>query len=236
MNTIFKNYFFYLWKEAATYNNSILASHIEPQEKARILDIGSDSGELITQRVQNVKKPEIYGIDLRKEASNKSKKISIKALVGNVEDGLPFKSSFFDIVSANQIIEHLRDLDFFLEEIHRVLKPQGYLILSTENLSSWHNILALCLGWQAFSQHVSSYRSIGNPLSIGHNTDYKSGTMHIKILTPRGLRELAKLHNFKIEEFFGAGYYPLPSFLSKCLSRLDPTHSAFIGIKARKIK
>jgi len=143
MNTIFKNYFFYLWKEAATYNNSILASHIEPQEKARILDIGSDSGELITQRVQNVKKPEIYGIDLRKEASNKSKKISIKALVGNVEDGLPFKSSFFDIVSANQIIEHLRDLDFFLEEIHRVLKPQGYLILSTENLSSWHNILAL---------------------------------------------------------------------------------------------
>ena len=114
MNTIFKNYFFYLWKEAATYNNSILALHIEPQEKARILDIGSDSGELITERVQNIKKPEIYGIDLRKEAINKSKKIGIKALVGNVEDGLPFKSSFFDIVSANQIIEHLRDLDFFL--------------------------------------------------------------------------------------------------------------------------
>src|SRR3989304_9464802 len=233
---IIRAYLFHLWRDAALSNNQILISLIDPKPSARILDIGSDSGELITQRVQNVKKPEIYGIDLRKEAVNKSQKISIRALVGNVENGLPFKSNFFDIVSANQIIEHLINLDFFLEEIYRVLKPQGYLILSTENLSSWHNIFALCLGWQAFSQHVSSSSSIGNPLSIRHDTDYKSGTMHIKILTPRGLKELVKLHNFKIEKFFGAGYYPVPPFLSKCLSKLDSTHSAFIGLKARKEK
>lgn len=235
MINIVKNYFFYLWKKAATYNNNTLISFIDPKAKSRILDLGSDTGKLIIERVKNIKKPEIYGIDIRKKAVRESKEKGIKTTCGNIEKGLPFKSNFFDIVSANQIIEHLVDLDFFLSEVNRVLKPKGYLVLSTENLSSWHNIFALILGWQAFSQHISSHCA-GNPIAFGRGNDYKSGTMHIKILTPRGLRELIAANHLKVEKFFGAGYYPFPSFLSNILSKLDPIHCSFIGIKARKIK
>ena len=46
---------------------------------------------------------------------------------------LPTNST--DLVIALEIIEHLFDTDFFLNEIHRILKPEGLLILSTPNLA-----------------------------------------------------------------------------------------------------
>ena len=186
--------------------------------------------------MQNIKDPDIYGIDIQKTAVNSARKIGIKAKRGNVEKGLPYPSNFFDIVSANQIIEHLVNVDKFASEIYRVLKPKGYLILSTENLSSWHNIFALILGWQAFSQHISTVKNIGNPLRLSSWENIQPSFTHLKIFTPKGLQDLFKIHNFKILEFFGAGYYPFPPPVSAFLSKIDPFHSPFISIKARKIK
>lgn len=229
-----KSYLTNVWRDGAKLNNQILKSLIEPQEKAKILDIGVYRAELIIERVKNIKKPEIYAIDMDDQAVNSCKKMGIKATKYNIEKGLPYNAKYFDIVSANQIIEHLVGIDLFISEIYRVLKPKGYLILSTENLSSWHNLFALLLGWQAFSQHISTKKNVGNPLKLnlelGNLHDH-----HIKIFTPRGLKELAQMNHLKVEGQFGAGYYPFSGVLSKLLSKIDPIHSAFIGIKARKI-
>lgn len=64
----------------------------------------------------------------------------------NFEEKLKIKKNSVDIVFALEIIEHLFDTDFFLSEIHRVLKPSGILILSTPNLASLQNRLRLLLG------------------------------------------------------------------------------------------
>jgi 2-polyprenyl-3-methyl-5-hydroxy-6-metoxy-1,4-benzoquinol methylase len=45
-----------------------------------------------------------------------------------------------DVVTANQVIEHLADTDQFVSELRRVLRPSGTLVVSTNNLASWHNI------------------------------------------------------------------------------------------------
>lgn len=227
-----------LWKDSAIQNNEILASLIEEKGKARILEVGTYDGSWIIERVKKIKNPEIYGIDVDEQSLKLSSAKGIKVIKANADDPLPFKSGFFDVVSANQIIEHLTNVDGFVKEVHRVLKPKGYLVLSTENLSSWHNIFALLLGWQAFSQHISRKLNIGNPLRIHperKNLRSTSG-MHIKIFTPRGLTDLVKLYGFKIEKFYGAGYYPFFYPLSRLFSRLDPIHSVFIGLKAKKIK
>src|SRR3989304_8780035 len=230
---LFNKYLNYLWLKSAEQNNRILISRINRANFAKVLDIGCDSGKLIIERVQNIRKPEIYGIDIRSEAVSSSRKLGIRTKKGNAEKGLPFHSNFFDIVSANQIIEHLVNVDRFASEIYRVLKPNGYLILSTENLSSWHNIFALILGWQAFSQNISHLKNIGNPLRIWG--DSIGEDIHRQIFTPRGLTELTEIHRLKIEKSFGAGYYPFWGSLSKIFSKIDPTHCAFIGLKARKV-
>jgi len=227
-------YLNYLLLKSAEQNNHLLISRINRANSARVLDIGCDNGKLIIERVQNIRKPEIYGIDIRSEAVSSSKKLGIRTIKGNVERELPFPSNFFDIVSANQIIEHLVNVDRFASEIYRVLKPNGYLILSTENLSSWHNIFALIFGWQAFSQHVSLVENIGNPLRMLNWKNIPLSFTHIKIFTPKGLKDLFKIHNFEIVDFFGASYYPFPAPISSILAKIDPIHSPFIGIKARK--
>src|SRR3989344_5522001 len=231
-----KSYLKKVWTDSAILNNQILKSLVNPVKNAKVLDLGCGTGELIIERVSAVNKPEIYAVDIDRIHFKEIKKLGIKVIITDLEKGLPYKNNYFDIISANQIIEHLVNVDYFMEEIHRVLKPNGYVILSTENLSSWHNLFALFLGWQAFSQHISTKKNIGNPLKLNLAIGGKSYDCHIQVFTQRGLKELAQMNNLKVEKSFGAGYYPFRGILSKLLSNIDPTHSAFIGIKARKIK
>ncbi len=231
-----KKYLIKIWHEAAAINNDILISCVKPQKTVKILDIGVFRGELALKRLKNIKNPDIYALDIDDEAIRSSKVLGIKAKKYDIEKGLPFKSNFFDIVCANQVIEHVVNVDSLAQEMFRVLKPKGFLIISTENLSSWHNIFALFLGWQAFSQQISSIKNIGNPFRLNDNQFEKRADIHIHIFTLKGLRELLELHRFKIERVFGAGYYPFFGKVSQILSKIDPCHSAFIGIKARKVK
>lgn len=232
----FKKYLLFLWLDSARQNNQTLASLVGKCENAKVLEIGSHDGSWIIDRVKNIKNPKIYGIDIDEDYIKLSEKKGIKMYKADAEKKLPFKSDYFDLVSANQIIEHLMDVDGFVKETYRILKPNGTLLISTENLSSWHNLAALLLGWQAFSQHISRIKNIGNPMRIAKYENYDSLGMHIKIFTLRGLSELLNLHKYKIENRFGAGYYPFPPPFSRLLSHLDPKHSAFIGVKAKKVK
>lgn len=234
MNSSIYNYLKKRWHEAASHNNQILASYIGPKKHAKILDLGCEAGSLIIGRIKGkIKKPRIWGIDVNKKALSLARKKGIRAIYADINKPLPFKDNYFDIISANQIIEHIVNTDLLLSEIYRVLKPKGYLLLSTENLSSWHNIFALLMGWQAFSQDVCSIKPVGNPLRLIKDPKPEFA-LHFHIFTLNGLKEVTQLHGFKIQKTFGAGYYPLPSPISEVFSKFDPKHSAFIGIKAIK--
>lgn len=238
MANLINSYLKTIWLDSAITNNKKIHSLIEASEKSTILDIGCASGGTTKRYLKNtIIKPQIFGIDIKMNLLRKAHGRGLSVILANAEHKLPFQSNSFDIAIANQIIEHLVNIDTFVTEIYRVLKPKGYAIISTENLSSWHNLSALLLGWQAFSQHISLKRNIGNPLRLG--TQYKNrkmGQIHFKIFTSRGLKEILEINNFKVEGFYGAGYYPSPPILSKILSHIDPVHSAFIGCKARKTK
>ena len=46
---------------------------------------------------------------------------------------LPFRDQCFDVVCFSEVIEHLQDPESALAEIGRVLRPDGYVLLTTEN-------------------------------------------------------------------------------------------------------
>ncbi len=48
-------------------------------------------------------------------------------------EALPFAGGSFELVTAFEVIEHLRDWQRFLAEIQRVLAPEGLLVISTPN-------------------------------------------------------------------------------------------------------
>lgn len=59
-------------------------------------------------------------------------------VVANLSDPLPFGDSEFDVVHANQVLEHVTDLPALMNEIYRVLKPGGILVVHVPYFrSSW---------------------------------------------------------------------------------------------------
>ena len=62
-------------------------------------------------------------------------------IVANLEGPLPVPDADFDLVFANQVLEHVRDLTPLLMEIHRILKPGGQLLAHVPYFrSSWAHI------------------------------------------------------------------------------------------------
>lgn len=83
---------------------------------------------------------ELYGIDIHLyaslvESSLASEGVTARLSCAHAED-LPFESDFFDTIVAISSMEFVSDLDKSCEEIHRVLKPEGKLIIVTPGHSS----------------------------------------------------------------------------------------------------
>jgi SAM-dependent methyltransferase len=63
-------------------------------------------------------------------------------LLGDAQE-IPFPDGTFDVVMANHMLYHVRDIDQTLIEIRRVLKPNGVLIAATNGIQSMPQIHAL---------------------------------------------------------------------------------------------
>lgn len=134
----------------------------------------------------------------------------------NFENGIiPFPDNHFDIVIANQVFEHLKNIYHLMDEINRVLKVGGILLFSVPNLASLHCRAQVLFGVQP--------------------TICKLFEAHVRVFTPYALKRFLTFGNqFSIEHFTGSGYYPFPPRLSTVLSKLLPTSALFLLYVLRK--
>lgn len=226
---LFKRMFFSSYK----LNEKNILDFLDKNEGAKILDLGCNDGSWTLCLAQKIGSRNIYGLDIVDEKLAIASKSGVNAKKCDLNARFPFEDNYFDVIHANQVIEHIAMLDNFVSEIKRILKPGGYVVMSTENGSSWHNIFASIMGWQIFSlTNISSKKlGIGNPLAIhGGESSGLSSWMHKTIFNHRGLRDFFSAHGFENIKIHGAGYYPLPSFFG----RIDSVHSHFITLKAYK--
>lgn len=235
-----------IWTEAQNNNIDNIISFLERRPSAKVLDIGCGDGQQTLRYKKKIGSKNISGIDGVKEKLYVAKRRGIKTFCFNLEKEWKFPSETFDVLVSNQVIEHILDLDNFIKEAYRILKPGGYFVISTENLSSWHNIIALMLGVQDFSHHLIKKAHVGNPFVLHRNEQTCSWSgegnsgideinfPHIKIPTFISLRKIFETYNFHYISGKGSGYYPFFGNLAKILSRIDPFHSHFITIKIRK--
>ncbi|HSW37367.1 MAG TPA: class I SAM-dependent methyltransferase [Candidatus Saccharimonadales bacterium] len=99
-----------------------------------VLDIASGSGYGTKLMAKSAKK--VYGVDVSKGAVDYAKAkfsaANIEYLVGDGEK-IPLGDHIIDVVVCCETIEHIKDYKQFLNEVKRVLKPGGTLLLSTPN-------------------------------------------------------------------------------------------------------
>ena len=226
-----------LWAGAeAAYRRKILDT-LDPAPGAVLLDVGCDDGAWTEQLRRKLRLPptQVLGLEIVPERAERARARGFDVRTGDLDEAWPFPDSSVDVVHANQVIEHVRRLDHFVAEIRRVLAPGGLAIVCTENLASWHNVVALSLGYQPFSAtNISSVRPIGNRLAL-HAAETPAGEswQHVHVLTLAGLRDLFTAHGFTVKESWGTGYHPLPRRLAAALARLDPRHAHFVAVVAR---
>jgi SAM-dependent methyltransferase len=220
--------------EAADLNRrNIIAMAAGLAPLRSLCDLGCDDGAHTSAVAEAVGAAEVSGVEVMADRARLAQDRGVKVAVAPIEDGLPFADASFDLVHSNQVIEHVADVDVFLSETHRVLRPGGWAIISTENAASWHNVFAAAMGWQIFSLTNVSTRALGlgNPLAPHRGEEGISASWrHKTILSYRGLKELAGVHGLTPTEVVGAGYYPLPA----AAGRLDTRHAHFITLLARK--
>lgn len=183
---------------------------------------------------ESIRAKTVVGIDLDRVALRKTKTRGIRTIESDLNCKIPLESDSCNVVSADQVIEHLSNIDGFVKEIYRILKPGGYGVFSTENLSSWHNLFALILGKQAFSQHISSKFFLGNPFSPHYKKPLNTLFPHIHIFTIQGLKDLFETYGFYDRKIRGIGYFPFPPLAGRVLEICDPTHTYFLAIRVRK--
>lgn len=224
----------HLYEAAVELNRRNIEELVRDQPYLSLCDLGCDDGHWTAELAAYSRSQQVFGVEIVAERARGAQSRGVQVAVADLTSTFPFADETFDLVHANQVIEHVSDVDHFLAEINRVLKVGGLAVISTENGSSWHNIVAAIMGWQIFSlSNVSGLtRSIGNPLGLHRGgPQVPVSWTHKTIFNYRGLLEILEAHKLEVVRALGAGYYPLPA----SVGRFDVRHSHFITVKARKL-
>jgi ubiquinone/menaquinone biosynthesis C-methylase UbiE len=111
------------------YRDKIALSHVTGN---RIVDIGCGEGITLEKLVKLYPGKQVIGIDSEPENIDICQKHGLTVQYGTVYN-LPFEAGSVDCVLFFEVIEHLNEPEKALEEIYRVLKPGGRLILIFPN-------------------------------------------------------------------------------------------------------
>ena len=128
-----------------------------PLEKGmKILDVGCGAGKQCFSFLAHLDgKADITGGDVSEELLNKAKDENAK--LGNrvtfqeldFNKTFPFEEETFDLVSCSFAIYYAEDIPFTIREMHRVLKPGGYLFTTgpmPENKQMFYEIIQEATG------------------------------------------------------------------------------------------
>ncbi|UUU21827.1 class I SAM-dependent methyltransferase [Streptomyces sp. DSM 40750] len=195
-----------------------------------VLDIGCGDGTAAATAAPLLTGHRIIGVDWSQDALRRARTRVPYAIRGELADGgLPFRSESADAVLFSEVIEHLVDPDSALDEIHRVLRPGGHLMLSTPNLAAWYNRALLLAGVQPVFSEVSLRGIHGRP-----GTEVVG---HLRLYTARALREFVAASGFEVVRLRGAPFHGVPRPL-RALDRLAcaaPSAASILLLHARRM-
>ncbi|MFA6888322.1 MAG: class I SAM-dependent methyltransferase [Candidatus Woesearchaeota archaeon] len=119
----------------------------------KILDVGCAAGFFLSVAQEHNFEP--YGVELNAWLADRGrKKFNLNNVVTGTLEKAKFKSDFFDYVTVWDVLEHVPNPMHTLEEINRITKKEGYIIISYPDYGS---IFAKIFGrrwWFLLSHHI----------------------------------------------------------------------------------
>lgn len=119
------------------------------------LEIGYGSGILLPTlcKISN----QVYGVDLVSDPDVVSKQLLACGCHAHLSSGIAarllFEPHSFDLVVTISVLEHIRDIQSFLKEIYRILKPGGTLLVGMPAVSKFMEFLFQAIGFSGIEKH-----------------------------------------------------------------------------------
>jgi len=150
-----------LWELVPEFGATRPPAHIvkfvhELGQAERALDLGCGDGRL-TDELDALK---IYAADVSRVALERARhRLGPDATFVELEPDspLPLEDTQFDLVLCAETLEHVRDVQFFLSEIRRVLRPGGTLAVTTPAHSRLTGIKILVRGFDNVFEPLSPH-------------------------------------------------------------------------------
>ncbi len=99
--------------------------------KGNLLDIGAGTGDFLLSAKQNGWKT--IGV----EPSQKAKGIAISKGITFSESTQDLESKSFDVITMWHVLEHVPDLEIQIQELKRLVRPNGTIIIAVPNFKSY---------------------------------------------------------------------------------------------------
>ncbi|MBW1657402.1 class I SAM-dependent methyltransferase [Flavobacterium quisquiliarum] len=117
-------------KNIALQNKLNLINSEQPQ-KGKLLDIGAGTGDFLLTAKNNGW--DTIGVEPSERAKNSAKQKGISF----VEEISSLENNSLDVITMWHVLEHVPDLEHQIQELKRLLKPTGTLIVAVPNYKSF---------------------------------------------------------------------------------------------------
>lgn len=189
----------------------------------KLLSLACSIG-VIEERMQKELSLTVTGVDAAKTALKEARKRGLTIKCADVTKPLPFADRSYDYVFAGEVIEHILDTKSFLNEMHRVLKPGGFLVITTPNLARFDDRLKLLCG------KTPRQTSPLHPYLYLHIRPFTSESLTHALVSCDFSHVAVRTNAFTLE-FFGKE----TTLYSKILRRLFPTFGTTLIVRAQKM-
>jgi methionine biosynthesis protein MetW len=192
--------------------NSLLPSL---DKSKKILDVGCGDARLSSLLLPQVNS--ITGLDVHQKALAEAKRRGLETIQTDIERHWPLNDSSFDIILLLDVLEHVSDCEFVLNEAKRVLKESGTIIVAFPNHFDIRSRLEILFGrgivhWSHRKYEAEAWRYA-----------------HVRFLTLDEIKKLCEqvgLHLSGLQlNFMGGGIVPTrfsPKYLRKFLVNRFP--------------
>ena len=187
-----------------------------------VLDIACASGRQLFKIQDKIKTG--YGLDIAKKFIDKAEEYKQKMGYQNLNfsvaliEDMPFENNFFNKIICAEVLEHVFDKDIALQEVKRVLKPGGILVISVPNMN------ADATWWGRFLRKIGKRKFI----SLEHFSQdelKKHGDSHVREYTKESLCNWLEANGFSVVDIKSASFIdgPYMDWLLKV-----PLHTGFL--------
>lgn len=183
-----------------------------------VADLGAGSGRDLSIVKSVHPSAKAIAVEGGQNYAGELRTITDQVYVADIErDELPFDDGSIDLIMANQVLEHTKEVFWIFHNVSRCLRVGGHFLFGVPNVVSLHNRFLSVFG--------------------GHPSQHKLCSAHVR---PFSKDDTLKFLNacfpggYHLVAFAGSQFYPFPRAIARPLARLFPTAAFSIFFLIRK--